>query len=253
MHNAAMPFQDHFSVQAGAYARFRPVYPEALFSWLAQQVPARQLAWDCATGNGQAALGLAPYFTQVVASDASPEQVLRARPHPQIHYLVANAEEPPAEAQGADLVTVAQALHWFNFERFYPAVKRTLKPDGLFAAWSYGLMRVIPEVDSVVQDYYSNIVGSYWPPERQHIENGYRSIPFPLVEVAAPNFVMQTEWSLENLLGYLETWSAARRYRQAREGADPLEPVRVRFMRAWGEASTRAVTWPVFLRAGRFT
>lgn len=247
-----MPFQDHFSVQAGAYARFRPVYPEALFTWLAQQVPVRELAWDCATGNGQAAFGLTPHFAQVVASDASPEQVLRARAHPQIRYLVAHAEEPPAEAQGADLVMVAQALHWFNFERFYPAVKRTLKPNGLFAAWSYGLMRVSPPVDSLVQDYYSNVVGSYWPPERHYIENAYRNIPFPLVEVVSPDFVMQAEWNMENLLGYLETWSATRRYRQAREGADPIELVRDRFRRAWGEAPIRPVTWPLFVRVGRF-
>lgn len=239
-------------MQAGAYARFRPAYPEALFTWLAQQVPVRQLAWDCATGNGQAALGLAAHFAQVVASDASPEQIIRSRAHPQIRYLVANAEVPPAEAQGADLVTVAQALHWFNFERFYPALKRTLKPDGLFAAWGYGLMRVTPDVDAVVQDYYQNVVGSYWPPERHHIETGYREIPFPLTELLCPSFVMQTEWSLETLLGYLETWSATRLYRQAREGAHPVESLRTRFAHAWGEAPTRAVSWPLFLRAGRF-
>lgn len=248
-----MTFQDHFSVQAGAYARFRPVYPEALFTWLAQQVSVHELAWDCATGNGQAALGLTAHFAKVVASDASPEQVLRAHAHPQIRYLVAQAEEPPAEVQGADLVTVAQALHWFDFERFYPALKRILKPDGLFAAWSYGLMRVMPAVDGIVQDYYTNIVGSYWPPERTHVENVYRDIPFPLIEVASPKFVVQAEWSLENLLGYLETWSATRRYRQAREGADPIETVRPRFTRAWGDAPTRTIVWPLFLRAGRFS
>lgn len=247
-----MSFQDHFSVQAGAYARFRPVYPEALFTWLARQVPRHELAWDCATGNGQAAFGLTAHFAKVVASDASPEQVLRARAHPQIHYLVAQAEEPPAAVQGADLVTVAQALHWFNFKHFYPALKHILKPDGLFAAWSYGFMRVIPSVDSVVQEYYSNVVGSYWPPERRYIENAYRDIPFPLMEVAAPDFMMQAEWSLENLLGYLETWSATRLYRQARAGTDPIASVRDRCARAWGEAPARTVTWPLFVRAGRF-
>ena len=252
VHNAGMPFQNHFSVQAGAYARFRPAYPEALFNWLAQQARARHLAWDCATGNGQAALSLVAHFAQVVASDASPEQLIRSQAHPQIRYLVAEAESPPAEAQGADLVTVAQALHWFDFERFYPALQRTLKPGGLFAAWGYGLMRITPVVDSVVQEYYSNIIGSYWPPERHHIETGYREIPFPLTELVPPNFVMQAEWSLETLLGYLETWSATQLYRQARTGTDPVESLRVRFVRAWGEVSTRAVTWPVFLRAGRF-
>ena len=252
VHNARMPFQDHFSVQAGAYARFRPIYPEALFTWLAQQLQARQLAWDCATGNGQAALGLTAHFAQVVASDASPEQLLRSREHPQIRYFVTKAEVPPAEAQGADLVTVAQALHWFNFERFYPALKRTLKPGGLFAAWGYGLMRITPAVDAVVQDYYSNIVGAYWPAERNHIETAYREIPFPLTEIVPPSFVMQAEWSLETLLGYLETWSATRLYRQAREGADPVEALRASFARACssspGVLAARVTSWSASIR-----
>jgi SAM-dependent methyltransferase len=185
MHQTPGHFQDHFSAQAGAYARFRPAYPEALFAWLASLLETRDLAWDCGSGNGQAALGLAAHFTRVIACDPSREQIAQALAHPRVTYYVASAEEPPAAAAGANLVTVAQALHWFDFDRFYPALRRTLKPDGLFAAWGYGRTRISPDVDAVVQHYYADIVGPYWPPDRRHIESGYQTIPFPLAEFGA--------------------------------------------------------------------
>lgn len=242
-------FQDHFSAQAGEYARYRPTYPDELYAWLAALAPARRLAWDCGTGSGQAALGLAAHFTTVIASDPSREQIAHAAPHARVRYVVASAEEPPSEAQGADLVTVAQALHWFDFERFYPALRRVLGRNGVFAAWGYGLMQIVPAVDAVVQDYYSNIVGPYWPPDRRHIESRYRTIPFPLEEVAAPEFAFRVEWNLDALLGYLDTWSATRRYLVAR-GEHPLARVRPALAAAWGGASSREVIWPLFLRVG---
>ena len=167
-----MAFQDHFSTQADAYARYRPTYPDALYAWLASRVPARALAWDCGTGSGQAAVALAAHFTQVIASDPSREQIAHATAHARVRYFVASAEQPPAEAMGADLVTVAQALHWFDLERFYPALERVLSPGGLFAVWGYGLMRITPQVDAVVTHYYTDVVGPYWPPDRCHIESG---------------------------------------------------------------------------------
>lgn len=244
-------FQDHFSTQAAAYARFRPSYPPALYEFLASLAPARSLAWDCGTGNGQAAVGLAAHFRQVIASDASREQVAEALPHARVTYYVAAAEDPPPAAQGADLVTVAQALHWFDHARFYPALQRVLKPGGVFAAWGYGLMQITPAVEAVVQDYYANIVGPYWPPDRRHIENAYRSLPFPPVEITVPTFSMRADWSLEALLGYLDTWSATRRYLKER-GHHPLEHVQTALARAWGGAPTHTVVWPLFLRAASF-
>ena len=246
-----MAFQDHFSAQAGEYARFRPSYPPALYELLAGLAPARALAWDCGTGNGQAAVGLAAHFRQVVASDASREQVAEARPHARVTYYVAAAEDPPPAAQGADLVTVAQALHWFDLARFYPALERVLKPGGVFAAWGYGLMQITPAVDAVVQDYYANIVGPYWPPDRRHIESAYQSLPFPPTEIAVPAFGMHADWSLEALLGYLDTWSATRRYLKDR-GEHPLGRVQIALIRAWEAAETHRVTWPLFMRASRF-
>jgi SAM-dependent methyltransferase len=249
-HTIGMTFQDHFSTQAQAYARFRPTYPDALFAWLASLVSVRDLAWDCGTGNGQAAVALAAHFARVIASDPSREQIVHAALHARVSYCVASAEAPPAAAHGADLVTVAQALHWFDFERFFPALVRVLKPGGLFAAWGYGLMRITPAVDAVVQHYYTDIVGPYWPPDRRHIESGYRSIPFPLTELAAPEFEMTAAWKLEDLYGYLDTWSATRRYLNTR-GEHPLLSLRPALAQAWGGVPERAVAWPLFLRLGR--
>jgi SAM-dependent methyltransferase len=246
-----MRFQDHFSAQAGEYARYRPRYPSMLFDWLASIAPARRLAWDCGAGSGQAAVALAGHFERVIASDPSREQIAHAEPHPRVRYLVGPAEEPPPEASGADLVTCAQAFHWFDHARFFPALRTTLRPGGVFAAWGYGLATITPAVDAVVLDYYTNIVGPYWPPDRAHIESRYRTLPFPLDEIRAPDFVMQTDWSLDALIGYLDTWSATRRGLAA-EGAHPLERVRPRLAAAWGQAASRSVTWPLFLRAGRF-
>jgi SAM-dependent methyltransferase len=245
-----MAFQDHFSSQADAYARFRPHYPEALYAWLAARAPTRALAWDCGTGSGQAAAALAGHFACVIASDASREQIAHAAPHPRVRYLVASAESPPDEARDVDLVTVAQALHWFDFTRFYPALARVLKPDGLFAAWGYGLMRITPAVDVAVQDYYANIVGPYWPPDRRHLESGYQTIPFPFPELATPAFEMTATWTLDDVCGYLDSWSATRRYLQDR-GQHPLLAWRPTLAEAWGQADTRQVIWPLFLRLGR--
>lgn len=248
--NSLMAFQDHFSAQADAYARYRPHYPAALFEWLAGVAPGRALAWDCGTGSGQAAVALAAYFDRVIASDPSAEQVAHATPHERVQYRVGPAEAPPDEVRGADLVTCAQALHWFDHSRFYPALERVLRPGGVFAAWGYGLMTIAPAVDDVVRDYYSNIVGPYWPPDRVHLENRYRSLPFSPGEIPVPAFHMTAEWNLDALLGYLDTWSATRRYLAAR-GRHPLEQVRERLVQAWGRGDSRTVSWPLFLRVGR--
>ncbi len=252
MTDRAPGFQDHFSSQAGEYARFRPRYPEALFGTLAALAPGQALAWDCGTGNGQAAVALAAHFATVVASDPSREQIGHARPHPRVFYRVGPAEQPPPEARDADLVTAAQALHWFEHERFYPALARVLRPGGLFAAWGYGLMQVTPAVDALVQDFYANTVGPYWPPGRRHLEREYRSLPFPLAELAIPPFRMTVEWSLDSLLGYLDTWSATRRYQAAR-GVHPVPQLRPQLAAAWGDVATRVVSWPLFVRAGRLS
>ncbi len=246
-----MGFKDHFSKQSAAYARYRPLYPAALFDHLASVAPARQLAWDCGTGNGQVAVELAERFDRVVATDPSAGQIAQAVPCPNVDYRVEPAEHSTLAAQSADLITVAQALHWFDFDAFYGEARRVLKPGGILAAWCYGLFRVEPALDRVIDRLYVDIVGPYWPSERRLIDEGYRSIPFPFEQVASPGFNMEVDWDLDELLGYLGTWSAAQRYLDV-HGLDPLQQMAPELAAAWGSPQTKKrIQWPIHLMIGR--
>ncbi len=245
-------FTDHFASVAADYARFRPVYPAALFAWLADLAPARTMAWDCAAGSGQASRDLADHFDQVIATDASAAQIAAAHPHRRVEYRVAPAEASGLSAGTVDLVTVAQALHWFDLDRFYAEVRRVLKPGGVLAVWSYGVLAVAgAAVDERVQTFYRDIVGPYWPPERQLVESGYRTLPFPFAELEAPAFHMETSWSLPELLGYVRSWSATGRFSVER-GYDPVTALADELAPLWGAPlEPRIVTWPLALRVGR--
>ena len=246
-----MSFQDHFSGHADDYARYRPRYPDTLYAFLGDVAGARDLAWDCATGNGQAAVGLAGHFARVVATDASAPQINYSAAHPNVEYRVADATASGLADASVDLVTIAQALHWFDTQTFYAEVRRVARPGGACAAWGYGLMRVTPAIDAVIDYFYRKIVGPYWPPERAHLDAEYRELGFPFAELPAPAFTMQTNWPLAGLLGYLSTWSAAKRYAKA-IGTDPLERIAPDLARAWGQAQTqRSILWPLYLRIGR--
>jgi SAM-dependent methyltransferase len=244
-------FKDHFSGHAALYSCYRPSYPQALYAFLAEQTPAPTLVWDCATGNGQAAVALADHFERVVATDASAEQVKSAASHPRVDYRVAPAEASGLDDESVDLISVAQALHWFDHDAFFNEVSRVLRPGGLIAVWSYNLLRCTPAIDRLLYRYYSEIVGPFWPPERVHIENGYSDLPFPFDELPHPEFAMTTEWSLNQLLGYLATWSATRRY-IAENDSDPLKPIEEELAGLWGEPQQqRNIEWPLTLRLGR--
>lgn len=245
-------FSDHFSGVAGAYAEFRPRYPEALFDWLAGLAPRRELAWDCATGNGQAAVALASRFERVVATDASAEQISAATPHPRVEYRVARAETSGLAADSIDLVTVAQALHWFDRPAFYGEVGRVLRGDGVLAAWTYGHPHLDdPGADAVFQKFYSETVGPYWPPERALVDGGYRALDFPFPEIEPPAFEMETRWPLGALLGYVGTWSATSRFRAAK-GFDPVARLARDLASTWGKPEEpRRVRWPLAFRVGR--
>lgn len=243
-------FKDHFSTRSADYAKYRPAYPPALFDWLATVTPACDIAWDVGTGSGQAALGLARYFKRVIATDAAEAQVRNAAPHERVSYRVMPAERTNLANGSVDLVTVAQAVHWFDFDRFYDEVRRVLKPGGVIAVWTYGGNRVTPEVDAVVRRYYTEIVGPYWPPERQLVDSQYRTIPFPFDEIETPRFRMQQYWRLGDLFGYLGTWSATRRYAQVC-GENPLELIREPLASAWGTQDVRTIEWAFHVRAGR--
>jgi ubiquinone/menaquinone biosynthesis C-methylase UbiE len=244
-----MTFKDHFSKQSADYAKFRPRYPRELFEYLASISPTRHFAWDCATGNGQAAVGLASVFDRVLATDASEKQIANAQRHERVEYRVAPAEESKLKLTSVDLVMVAQALHWLDFSRFYDEVRRVLKTDGVFAASAYLFAQIEPAIDAAVKWYYSEVVGSFWAPERKLVED-FAEIPFPFQKIDAPKFEMTAQWNLDQLVGYLRTWSATQRFMAATQ-RDPLEEIADKLRNAWGETKqTRRVIWPLTLLVG---
>ena len=246
-----MRFKDHFSDHADRYEAYRPTYPDALSAYLASLVSSYDLAWDCATGNGQAALALTPHFRAVVATDASPRQIAQARPHPKVTYLVAPAERTPLKDASVDLVTVALALHWFDLDLFYEEVRRVVRPGGVLACWTYHLQTVSPEVDAVVRRLYADILGPFWSPQIRHIEDGYRSLPFPFEEITPPRFCLVQEWDVNRLAALMGTWSASQRFRKE-TGRDALDEVRDELAAAWGDPSReREVAWDLHVRVGR--
>jgi SAM-dependent methyltransferase len=256
-------FADHFSSLADEYARFRPGYPPSLFAWLAGLAPSRRLAWDCATGPGQAAAGLARHFERVVATEASLNQLLQGqRDRDSRVRLVCSLAERSGLAPGSvDLLTVAQAVHWFDFDAFWTEVRRVLAPEGVVAVWGYGLLAVEPDpgggLERLLDRYYRSVVGPYWPPERRHILERYRSIAFPpeephFEELQVPRVVSEAVWTRDHLLGYLGTWSAGKRYREDR-GEDPRNQTAEELAAIWPVGERRRVRWELFVRVGRLT
>ena len=248
-----LEFKDHFSSHAAAYANARPRYPHALFTWLATLTANHDTAWDCGTGNGQAALGLAAHYAQIIATDPSKQQIGSAFPHAHVHYRVVPAESPGLEPHSVDLVTVAQAVHWFDRPKFYAQVRKTLKPDGAIAVWCYGLCSITPDIDTVVQDFYAGETGPYWPPERTLIDEAYRTIEFPFDEIAAPTFSMTQDWDLSQFSAYLDTWSAVQHFIK-QNGRDPVRDFEKILRKVWGSSTQqRQVVWPLHIRAGKLT
>lgn len=244
-------FPDHFSGHAAQYARYRPDYPEALFDFLAEIAPSDRRAWDCATGNGQAAIPLSRRFREVLATDASARQIEEAPRASNVRYEVAPAESAPADDASVDVVTVAQALHWFALDRFWPEVRRVLVPRGIVAVWCYDLLRISTGIDPVMRRFYRDVVGPYWPPERARVERGYAALAFPFEAVDAPPFSMRKDWALADLLGYVRTWSATQRYQAALE-VDPVEALAAELSALWGRPEqVRQIRWDLDLRVGR--
>ncbi len=245
---AVVSFSDHFSGHARSYSEFRPSYPAELYQFLASMCVHHGKAWDVATGSGQAAVALTDHFRTVVATDASRQQILNAKQHARVEYDVCPAELSPLASSSVDLVTVAQAVHWFDFDRFYAEVRRVARGGARIALWTYGVHRVSAEIDPIMHEFYAGTIGRYWPPERDHIEAGYASIPFPFEPIRAPAFEMSAHWSLDALLGYVGTWSAVKRY-QADQGTDPMPQLKDALQPLWGD-QPRLVRWPLTLKLG---
>lgn len=245
-----MPVDDLFSKQAQIYARHRPKYPQAWYDYLALISPEKKSAWDCATGNGQAASGLANHFDRVFATDISFQQLMNGELAPNVFYWASVAEHLAVEKHSLDLVTVAQAIHWFDLESFYMEVRRVLKPGGMLAVWGYQLSVIQPEIDQILGDYYLRITAPYWSPKMRLLDDAYQSLNFPFTEIIPQQFSMQVEWDLDSLLGFLNSWSVVSRFIEAR-GYHPIIEIQGDISRAWGDASQkRTVFWPIFSRIG---
>ncbi len=245
-------FKDHFSGHASQYATARPRYPKALFEWIASQCTSHKLAWDVGCGNGQASAALTDFFDQVFASDPSATQIASAAPHPNIRYAVEPAEQCSLPDNSADCICVAQALHWFEFRRFFAEAKRVLRKDGLLAVWTYERSSVNAEVDAAFEKLYRGTLDDYWPAERKHVETAYRDIEFPFNEIATPVLELHCDWNLQQYLAYLRSWSASQRYLKT-TGNDPVGLIENEMQQAWGNPDEiRSVSWPLTIRAGRF-
>ncbi|MCI0407209.1 MAG: class I SAM-dependent methyltransferase [Acidobacteria bacterium] len=246
-----MTFHDHFSARASIYARARPTYPPSLFAELAALSPSLSLAWDCGTGNGQAARGLAVHFSRVVATDPSAPQLAQAPSDPKIEFRLAEERNSGLPARSVDLVTAAQAAHWFDLEAFYAEARRVLRPRGLIAIWCYNLLRIAPDIDDLITHFYAVTVGPFWPPERKHTEAGYRTLPFPFPELPFPTVIMEQQWGLDELGAYLRSWSSVVRFIE-KLGTDPVEPLLRDLLPVWGSPDQKKrVEWPLAGRIGR--
>jgi SAM-dependent methyltransferase len=243
-----------FSTVACEYSLFRPGYPAELFEWLARAAPATDAVWDCGCGSGQASVSLAAHFSRVFATDSAAEQIAAAKPHPRVSYAVAPAEHSELAAASVDLVTVAQALHWFDAETFYAEARRVARPGAVLAVWTYPRPQFIDTgIEARFAQFYRDVVGKYWPPERRHIVSNYTTLPFPFDELPHPPFALQLRWNLEQVLGYVSSWSATTRYREA-EGRDPLPLLRAAIAPLWPAAGEQLpLRMPIVLRAGRIS
>jgi Methyltransferase domain len=244
-------FADHFTPVADGYAACRPAQPPEVIAYAASLAPRRGVAWDCGTGNGQAAVGLAAFFDRVIATDASAAQIARAIAHPRVEYRVARAEASGLGDASVDLVTVAQALHWFDLDGFAREVRRVAAPGAAIVVWSYLWTSVDdPGVDALVQALARETLGPDWPPEIRFVAEEYRTVPFPFREVTPPPFVFTARWTLTELLGFVRTWSAIARHAR-RTGRDPVAEAEPRLRRAWGDPRVRrGIRWPIAIRAG---
>lgn len=242
--------KDNFSDKSELYAKFRPSLPIELFDYLIELVPSRETAWDCATGNGQSAYLLSNFFKKVYATDISEEQLKNAAQSSNIHYSQQPAESTDFEYNFFDLIVVSQAIHWFDFDLFFKEVKRVLKPNGILVVAGYDLPRLSPEINSITDKLYKEILDGFWDSERQHIDNHYQNIPFPFEEIKIPDFHIHDEWQPEHLIGYLNTWSGLKHFIREK-GFNPVEELESEIRDAWKGRKSQKVTFPVFTRIGR--
>ncbi|MUP45812.1 class I SAM-dependent methyltransferase [Gramella sp. BOM4] len=242
--------KDNFSENPGNYLKFRPDYPEEIFQFIKSKLKNSNRAWDVGTGNGQVAKSISDYFKIIEATDISDEQLKYSFKHPNIHYSAQVAEKVDFPDDSFDFIISGQAVHWFDFDKFYSEVKRCLKPDGLIAILGYGLFRSTHDVNKVIDRFYTDIIGPYWDEERKYLDDNYSSIPFPFEEIQTPDFEQNYTWSFEHVLGYLRTWSAVKHYRE-KHHSDPVKLVERELKQAFGDLNK--VSFPILFRMGKDT
>jgi len=242
--------KDLFSVDSDLYAKFRPTHPLSLFQEIEKMLPNTDLAWDCATGNGQVASNLAEIFTQVEATDISAEQLKNAKSKKNINYSTKSAELTDFESKSFDLITVSQAIHWFNFDLFYQEVYRTLKDDGIFMVLGIGNPTVNPEIDQLFHEFHNELLGPYWQPENHLVFEEYKTIPFPFEEITIQPYNIVENWTLEQFLGLQNTWSATRNFKN-QNGFHPLDAFVEKFEKVWPKDEIKQVKFSVFYRIGK--
>jgi SAM-dependent methyltransferase len=240
-----------FATEAAQYARLRPTYPESLFTFFSTTVASREVAWDCATGNGQAATHLAKYFGRVIATDESAEMIAQAPRDPKIEYRVSEAEDSDIEAHSVDLVTVASAIHWFDLNKFYTEVRRVVKPGGVIAAWTYFTPVFDSDIDALIQRLVHEVLADYWDERLHYVVDEFHDLPFPFEPIDASRFRTDMRWNMEDLLGYFETWSSSVKYREA-TGVHSTDLIKEELARAWGDPEQkRDLHFPLYMRLGR--
>jgi ubiquinone/menaquinone biosynthesis C-methylase UbiE len=240
---------DNFSSASAEYAQFRPDYPRELYEYLYSRVKFFEEAWDCGTGSGQVAIVLAERFASVQASDLSANQIANAALHPKVHYSICRAESTHFLDQKFDLITVAQALHWFDFTAFNQEIRRVAKTGAVIAAWGYGLLSINKELDSEIHHFYTQVIDAYWDTERHHIDEAYAQIPFPFESLEKKNFYIEKQWNLTQLCGYLRTWSSVKKYLQQHVN-DPVEAYLPHLQKHWPENAALSIRFPIFLQTG---
>ena len=245
--------KDLFSVQANAYAKYRPTYPKELFEYIIGFVHKKKCAWDCATGNGQAATVLAGYFQQVDATDISEAQIKNAVQKANVHYQVSPAEQTPFANNSFDLITVAQAYHWLNWKTFHDEATRVGKQDAVIAIWGYNLFHCDDDtINGIIHHFYYNLVHQYWDKERRHLEHAYQTVDFDFAPLPSKDFEIVCRWSKEAFMGYLSSWSTVQHYIQ-HHGTSPLLLIQNNVDDEWPQNEIKEFRFPLFLKLGRIT
>ncbi len=238
-------------MRSGDYAAYRPTYPRALVDYLASLCEHTDAALDVGCGTGQLSVLLAERFERVIATDASAPQIEKAEAHARVEYRVAPAESSGLPDDAFDLITVAQAAHWFDLDAFYAEAHRVGRTDAVMALITYGVIQADSDIDGTIQHFYKDVVGPYWPPERRHVEEGYRSLVFPFDELTPPALAIEAQWNAYELIGYVDTWSAVRGAEKAL-GREPIEQFKRDLLKAWGDPDKRRViSFPLSLRVAR--